>query len=243
VVAPPPCPQTTSTVPFVAEDFTAPADSVCITITVTDTSTLVEGSTVQISTGSYLLQSIISLTEIEICNEGEGLAPGTIVVAEDSGGNLQYPVVTLTGNIIEEETDGATDTINSGNLEVTTTITLTLVNPSIISPMVVMYSLTGLSDGSALDTNTGEFEVETDFEITIDGGTPFTAVSIGNTFFGATDDPYPYAQMICYDGTLSVAAGATSTIVVVMTDRWNGDATASYNSTIVARGTAIGVVG
>lgn len=78
--------------PFVAIDFTAPPDATCIDITVTNANGISIGDTVAIGSGTYFVDSISSTTLITICNEGEGITPGTPVIAQDAFGNYQYPI-------------------------------------------------------------------------------------------------------------------------------------------------------
>jgi len=84
--------------PFVAIDFTAPAVSTCLDITVTTVNGLAVGKNVQIGSGIYRLNSIPSSTIINICNDGSGITPGTSVIAQNSQGQFQYPVVLIDTN-------------------------------------------------------------------------------------------------------------------------------------------------
>lgn len=84
--------------PYVALDFTAPADGNCLDILVTSTIGLTAGSTIQIGNGIYVLNAITSPTLINICNEGEGLIPGTVVVSVNAAGDYQYPITTIGAN-------------------------------------------------------------------------------------------------------------------------------------------------
>lgn len=83
---------------FVAVDFTAPADGDCIDITVTDEIGLIAGNDVSIGTGIYLLNEIKSNNIINICNQGEGIIPGTPVIAKNIAGLFQYRVQLITVN-------------------------------------------------------------------------------------------------------------------------------------------------
>lgn len=82
----------------VAVDFTAPVEDVPLTITVTSASGLSVGKTVQIGAGRYELTEVTSDTTIIITNVGDGITPGTPVIARDSAGNFQYCVVQLDQN-------------------------------------------------------------------------------------------------------------------------------------------------
>lgn len=78
--------------PYLALDFTAPADGNCVDITVTNINGLASGDIISIGTGLYTIDSFGSDTVVRICNTGEGILPGTPVVAKDSGGNFVYPI-------------------------------------------------------------------------------------------------------------------------------------------------------
>lgn len=83
---------------FVAVDFTAPAASACIDITVTSAEGLVIGKTVQIGAGRYRLSNVKTSTLITICNDGDGITPGSAVIAKNTAGDFQYCVILLDGN-------------------------------------------------------------------------------------------------------------------------------------------------
>lgn len=82
----------------VAVDFTAPALHDCIDITVTGVTDLIIGKTIQIGPGRYNLSNIKSSTLITICNTGDGITPGTAVIAKDSSGQYIYCVSLLDTN-------------------------------------------------------------------------------------------------------------------------------------------------
>lgn len=84
--------------PYLAVDFTAPSNGVCIPITVTTTQGLSVGKNVSIGTGTYGVSAITSATQMTICNNGLGAVPGSPVLARDSAGNLQYPVILIDAN-------------------------------------------------------------------------------------------------------------------------------------------------
>lgn len=84
--------------PFVAVDFTAPAISDCLDITVTSINGLGENQTVAIGAGLYTLDHIVSPTIINICNNGSGITPGTVVIAKNSAGQFQYPISVIATN-------------------------------------------------------------------------------------------------------------------------------------------------
>lgn len=76
--------------PCLAVDFTAPDVGDCIDITLSATTGLVVGYKVQIGSGIYRLSAIKPNDVVTICNDGEGITPGTPVIAFDSAGNYQY---------------------------------------------------------------------------------------------------------------------------------------------------------
>jgi hypothetical protein len=70
----------------------------CIDITVTNVNGIVVNKNVQISGGTYRVQEVKSGTLITICNDGSGVIPGTVVNAQDSGGNFITPIVLVDVN-------------------------------------------------------------------------------------------------------------------------------------------------
>jgi hypothetical protein len=79
--------------PYLAVDFTAPANGACLDITVTSITGLATGMEVQIGTGVYQISSIVSSTIINICNTGSGATAGTVVEALDVYGVYATPVL------------------------------------------------------------------------------------------------------------------------------------------------------
>lgn len=84
--------------PYLAVDFTAPALNVCIAVTLTTTQGLSVGKNVQIGSGVYELSGITDSTTATICNRGAGAVAGTPVLARNSAGDLQYPVILIDVN-------------------------------------------------------------------------------------------------------------------------------------------------
>lgn len=98
-VTPPPCCEDVGQDGvFLAVDFTAPADGTCIDITVTEQTGLIAGNNISIGTGIYLLNEIKANNVLNICNEGEGIIPGTSVIAKTFSGQYQYPIQMITIN-------------------------------------------------------------------------------------------------------------------------------------------------
>lgn len=88
---------------FVAYDFTAPANSTCLDITLTGTEGLIVNNNVQIGSGVYFLDAIKANNVVTICNQGEGIVEGTPVVAQNEFGFYQYPVQLLLVNPCGED--------------------------------------------------------------------------------------------------------------------------------------------
>lgn len=109
--------------PFLAEDYVIPAVSASVTLAVTSTYGLIEGTNIRIGSNVYFLDQINSSLEIVVTNEGVGGTPGTTVDARDVNGNLQYLITQAvvspctgtgadTGKIVA--CDGANQTVLEG---------------------------------------------------------------------------------------------------------------------------------
>lgn len=88
---------------FVAIDFTAPDVGDCLLITVTGVDGLAVGKDVAIGSGVYRLQAINSSTTITICNDGDGITPGSPVIARNGAGQYQYPITLIDVNACTNE--------------------------------------------------------------------------------------------------------------------------------------------
>lgn len=86
----PPADTADESTPCVAIDFTAPAVSACIDITLTNTNGVTAGDIVQIGSGFYDVSEVKPNNIITICNNGDGITPGTSVIARDANDNYQY---------------------------------------------------------------------------------------------------------------------------------------------------------
>lgn len=106
-------------------DFTAPAVNACVLITVTNIGTLVAGDTVRIGSGTYRVSSIDSATTITICNDGEGITPGSPVVAKNGAGQYQYCLVVISNccATLSEEITNINEEIDALSSSISTTIT------------------------------------------------------------------------------------------------------------------------
>jgi len=85
---------------FLVSDFIAPAINICIIISVTNTTKLTSGAFIRISSAIYQIQSILSDNLITICNLGEGFTPGTSILAKNSLGELQYPIIIISSALL-----------------------------------------------------------------------------------------------------------------------------------------------
>lgn len=98
----PPCPDASSNpntiFPYLAVDFTAPANGDCIDITVTNVNGIGVNKNVTIAGGIYRVDAVLSSTLITICNDGAGVTPGTPVIAKDNAGNFLVPIVLVDSN-------------------------------------------------------------------------------------------------------------------------------------------------
>jgi len=94
----PPCDCSTDSGVCVAIDFTAPDVDDCIDITLTAVTGITAGDTVQIGTGFYFVEATKPNDIITICNQGEGITPGTSVIALDANGNYQYCLSVISTN-------------------------------------------------------------------------------------------------------------------------------------------------
>lgn len=87
----------TGTFPCLDSGFIAPVSGGCVQIAVTNVNGLSVNKNVSIETGIYRISAINSATIITICNDGQGLTPGTNV---DPGpaGNCAVPIVLIDNN-------------------------------------------------------------------------------------------------------------------------------------------------
>lgn len=107
IVTDPPVDISTQSGACVAVDFTAPpacpAVGCCINITLTTVTGIISGGIVQIGTGFYTVDAVLPNDIITICNNGDGILPGTSVIALDASGNYQYCLTILSSNPCDGE--------------------------------------------------------------------------------------------------------------------------------------------
>lgn len=188
----------------VAIDFTAPDVDNCIDITLSATTGLAVSDTVQIGSGLYFVSAIKPNDIITICNEGDGITPGTPVIALNGAGDFQYCLSIIASNPC------ATTPITSGNVlacngdEQTKLLTgtndghiLTLVDTAFgdASYQTAVQKITSL---------TGEdHAVLTLDHTTINTGTP-TSTSSATTTFNLVNDCLYTTMNISISGMLKV---------------------------------------
>lgn len=129
IVTDPPAPSqtnNTSGFPYVAQTFTAPDIGDCIDISVTTTNGLIENGTVQISTGMYQVTSVSNANIVTICNLGDGITPGTVVVAQNGAGEYQYRIALVSDSPCEASpiSTGSMIVCNGGDSKILTPTSL-----------------------------------------------------------------------------------------------------------------------
>lgn len=115
----PPCDCGSDQQVCVAIDFTAPVNSACLDITLTSTLGLAVADTVGIGTGFYFLEAIKPNDIVTICNHGEGITPGTSVIAQDVNGNYQYCLSIISTNPCDRDAEDQIVMLGCGNDGVT----------------------------------------------------------------------------------------------------------------------------
>jgi hypothetical protein len=235
----PGCTEFTNTVPpcdcgddsqvCVAIDFTAPAEDACLDITLTNTTGITAGDTIQIGSGFYFLQAIKPNEVVTICNQGEGIAPGTPVIARDANDNYQYCISVISTNpcsrtpdyyapVLACNDDGAAAPLDGSDygwvvsmVEPTTNAAQyrPIGNPSICNSLSAALSIV---NGTATYTNIA-VESSADFRVGnvlvfsgysgIDSGLRLTITSIpDSTHINGTFSPTPSANVTIPSGLI-----------------------------------------
>lgn len=167
------CAGTSAFFPYVAIDFTAPAVNDCIDITVTTLNGLTVGDTVQIGAGFYFVDHFTGTTIINICNQGDGITPGTPVIAKDAEDQYQYPIIVTATccSVIDEKIQLASSawwgtTAGSANAQTCSVI------PPLTSPLVPGTTIRGIAGFT--NTNNMTLNVDSVGPVTVygDGGFP-----------------------------------------------------------------------
>lgn len=217
----------------VAIDFTAPAVGDCLDITLTTVGVLGVGETIQIGTGQYRIDALVSSTIITICNDGAGLTPGTAVIALAGDGNYQYCIQVI-GNccttiesrfggtlepcsdfdnateVYDQLSEDATGEINSvGNTVTTEPLNTTITNPSTCRTMKV--SLTH-SMVAIVRMEGGIQNAQAGFVLNLnDGGGGINVFAYQDTLNGGFNDVF--TRQYTYLQTATIAPGATFTSI------------------------------
>lgn len=82
----------------VAIDFTAPELDIPLDIILTSTSGVTSGDTIEIGTGFYFVSAVKPDNVITIINKGQGIIPGTPVIALNGSGDYQYCLSVISVN-------------------------------------------------------------------------------------------------------------------------------------------------
>lgn len=84
-------------------DFTAPDEDVPLDITLSSTDGITASDTIQIGSGFYFVQEVKPNNIITIVNKGQGITPGTPVIAYDANGNFNYCISIVSSNACDRE--------------------------------------------------------------------------------------------------------------------------------------------
>lgn len=86
------------TTPFLDSDLVVPAVGLCATVKVTNVFGLNVGDIVSINTFLFRIGAIIDGTTIQLCNDGEGGEPNSVIQHDpDNDGNPNYPLIRVGG--------------------------------------------------------------------------------------------------------------------------------------------------
>lgn len=265
-VVDPPCACVNTSQVCVAIDFTAPGNGDCIDITLTTVGTISAGDIIQIGSGRYRVDGVVSSTIITICNDGEGITPGTSVIAVNSAGDYQYCITiveTCCSQIEANFPDGLTPCTDFENRVITvdptgtpvvngtvlfgaalesSVITLTLENTSNCRDMEVMITVT-ISVSVGYQFAAGVIAAQFKLRENINGA-GYGDVWIGNEgAAGAVPYTGAIVRTFTYVTRTTVTAGATTTILYKC--RIENDSTDSGDNMLVSeffvKGVALGV--
>ena len=82
--------------PMLDSDYFIPAVGACVLIAVTSIEGLAIGDTIAIGSNRYTINDIPNVTTLEICNDGDGGSPGTLVEKDaDGDGVLNFPILRI----------------------------------------------------------------------------------------------------------------------------------------------------
>lgn len=229
-VGPPPCCEDTpqsnpQSGVYLKIDFTAPGDGICIPITVTSLENLAAGDEISLGSGIYSIQSIDSSDVITICNDGNGITPGTSVIATDLLGQYVYPIYTVSNccaNISSDQTFAAGTGYGATLLVAGATVTTSVAGISITNPATnrnthVMVNYHATYRFGSVMTGVPEFNYAVfDIETSVDGSPyaslfPFPLRNNTGPGTGGPADPI-FANQFCTTSVHTILPGATLTI-------------------------------
>jgi len=237
-----PCDQLEDLFPFLASDFTAPNVGFCTAIKVTTTISLFVGAIITLSTGVYLINSIVDTTTIEICNTGSGIIGGTTVYAVGLNGQLQYSLIVINLSAsAQNKAVSVTGTINTVTTTLINTIGIALINPSVNRNMQAMYAIIASCTGNVLGANTNRVSAGFALEESINGAPNVVVGNDTKSFFVDSNLARPASHMLIWQGVLTIPASTTFTINGLVTVQYTGAVGGSY--VIGSPGLNISVVG
>lgn len=248
IVSDSPCPLPVDSLPFLSENFTAPAALGCVTIQVTTTYGIEVGDEIyfqtNVGTGSYEVSTINSLTEMIICENGNGITPGVIVPATDIEGGLITPIYIINSNLTFEDTDSATGLIvNSGATTLTRNVSVSITNPSNIRGMIAYYNFMASITGQSDNCNSQAMQIRYRLQQAVDGAAYINIVDEYQDYYTLNDNNYYQSRSLSYTAFLLINPGQTRTIDGKLIIDWiAGPATELENISIQYRLDGIGVI-
>jgi len=229
IVTAPPCDSLNSEVGYLTTNFIVPNIASCVTVLVTDTSFYQTGFTVQLGNSSYTVGTVINATSMEICNTGSALSPGSTVVALNPDGSYQYPIIiTNSSSVFDSETFITGVTISTGNTDEETITSISYTNLSPNKTSQIFYTLSGVVQGEALNSNTSTETIELNIDEQVNGGGYVTRESERHSQYSGTNSAIDWSEQIEYSGVASVIPGQVFTLDARFEVTWIGAGGSSY---------------
>lgn len=244
--------------PYVAVDFVAPGDGDCAAITVTTVALLSAGNVVQIGSGQYTIQSIDSASLITICNDGDGITPGTLVDALNAANEYQYPIIVVEGGCcsleqaLEDQSDPSNISISVGETEYSDTALLTVTNSSNALNLNVLYSVEAFLADITVDmvkspnfpSLTGTFTLQ----VRLDGGAWTSVREFNLVYYGDPDYPLSPVQVTdtkqgMYNSVMVVAPSDSVTVEARTAVAFSSEANAGGSLAVNGLVTKLSLVG
>lgn len=211
----PPCDCGTGSQVCVAIDFTAPDDNTCIDITLTSTTGLTASDTIQIGTGFYFLEAIKPNDVVTICNHGQGITPGTSVIARDVNGNYQYCISIISTNPCDRTAEDSVRLLGCGTDAVTVPLECT-------TPGWVPTRISGdLDDVACRPTGILECTTLTQQLNFTSGNATYNNIAVSDTSEFANGDVVEFAGG-AFTATITVVDGTHLNFVLSPVPSFNG---------------------